>query len=240
MTKLEDVYIKIRFVELLRLLKEQYTYQELSSMLGLPITVINRYLKGRVLPRTPRCLELIQKIERMIRLEDLVRRKMKINENGFVDITEVLKDVVLLRYIAMKVFEIFREEKITLVLTAATDGIPLATLIAQQFKVPLAYAKDRKEVGVEKFLEVSYMPGSTGMILSLYLPHNMIRKGDNVLIADDFIRTGETQRALYHLALKAKANPIGMYVIVAKKDAKKELEGELGIPIYSLIEFRRT
>ncbi len=237
MTKLEDVYIKIRFVELLRLLKEQYTYQELSSMLGLPITVINRYLKGRVLPRTPRCLELIQKIEGMIRLEDLVRKKMRIDENGFVDITEVLKDIVLLKYIAMKVFEIFREEKISLILTAATDGIPLATLIAQQFKVPLAYAKDRKEVGVEKFIEVSYMPGSTGMILSLYLPSNMIKKGDNVLIVDDFIRTGETQRALYHIATKARANPIGMYVIVAKREVKSELEQELGIPIYSLIEF---
>jgi len=51
---LDNMKRKIQAIEYLRLLKSDYTYEKLSKKTGLPATVLNRYIVGRVLPSQER------------------------------------------------------------------------------------------------------------------------------------------------------------------------------------------
>ncbi|WP_457752093.1 phosphoribosyltransferase family protein [Thermococcus sp.] len=235
MSQLKSVQEKLRLVRILRLLKKSHTYEELSKITGLPITVLNRYVRGKVLPSTERTRELLELLRPYINIEEEVRRRIKFDEHGFFDNMPVLSDTALMSIIAEEVAGRYMDVNVDKVLTAATDGIPLAVHVAKELNVDVVYAKKKKEVGVEKFYEVSYVPSASGSVTTLYLPHWALKKGEKVLIIDDVIRSGETQKALLEMCRQAGAKPIGMFFLVSVGNMIEHLKDEYSIPVESLI-----
>jgi len=235
MSQLKSVQEKLRLIRVLRLLKKSYTYEELSKITGLPITVLNRYVRGKVLPSAERTRELLELLLPYINLEEEVRKRIRFDERGFFDNMPVLSDTALMSLIAEEVAGRYMDRDVDKVLTAATDGIALGVHIARELGVDIVYAKKKKEVGVEKFYEVSYVPSASGSVMTLYLPHWALRKGENVLIVDDVIRSGETQRALVEMTRQAGAKPVGMFFLVSVGDIVDRLRDEYDFPVESLI-----
>jgi adenine/guanine phosphoribosyltransferase-like PRPP-binding protein len=99
-------------------------------------------------------------------------------------------------------------------MTAAVDGIPLATMIAEAFGVNLVLAKNTKEVGIPDFIEENYIPSNSAVRMVLYIPKKSLKRGDSVLIVDDIIRSGETQKALMKIVSKARAEVAGIYALI--------------------------
>src|SRR5205809_7962520 len=67
---------------------------------------------------------------------------------------------------------------------------------------------------------------------SLYVSKDAFKKGEGILIADDIIDSGETQRAMIKVAYKAKAEVIGIYALVAIGDTwKQRIESVRNIPV---------
>jgi len=59
------------------------------------------------------------------------------------------------------------------------------------------------------------------MILSLHLPSKLIKPNqDRILIIEDIIRSGETQKALCNLVTKAKALIVGVYTLIGIGEEK--------------------
>ena len=112
-------------------------------------------------------------------------------------------------------------------LTAAVDGIPLATMVANALGVNLVIAKKEKEVGVKSFIEETFVLRDSGVTMTLYLPKKALRRRDSVLIVDDMIKTGETQAALINLVYKVKAEVSGVFSLIAVGD---EWEKRLNLP----------
>src|SRR5437773_12476390 len=75
--------------------------------------------------------------------------------------------------------------------------------------------KQSREVGVREFIEEFYVPPKTAIMKSLYVSKDAFKKGEGVLIADDIIDSGETQRAMMKVSVKARAEVIGSYALVA-------------------------
>jgi len=114
---------------------------------------------------------------------------------------------------------------VTKVLTAAVDGIPLAAMVANALGVNLVIGKRSKEVGVKAFLEETYALRDSGVTMTIYIPKDIIKKRDSVLIVDDMIKTGETQAALINLVRKAKAEISGIFSLIAVgEEWKKKLK----------------
>lgn len=214
-THLKDMMSRIRVVEILRLLKKTRTYSELSSSSGLPITVLNRYIKGRVLPSQERSRLLLKTFQDMFNLSLEVRKRIIFDKNGYFDNTPLLSDTLLSRAIAREVARRFSSKKITKVLSPAVDGIPIAVHVANELGVDLVIAKKAKEVGIESFIEESYVPSYSGVMMTLYLPRKAISSRDKLIIVDDVIRSGETQRALIDVANKQGAAIVGIFILVA-------------------------
>lgn len=218
MSHVQDLKFRLMTIDLLRLAKKRFTYRDLSKMVGLQITVLSRYVKGHVLPSTDRAAKIWQILSPVIGLESELWRRVVFDENGYFDNTDIIGNSTILQLAAQDALSRFAGLRINKILTAAVDGIPLATAIAQAMGVDLVIAKKSKEVGVSGFVEESYVLRDTGMIVPLYIPRNSIRRREGVLIVDDVVRTGETQKALINLVHKCRAEVVGIYALVAVGD----------------------
>lgn len=218
-THIEDLKFRLMTIELLRTAKNRYTYRELSEKTNLPVTVLSRYAKGHVLPNSERARQLWKTLSKIVGLEIELQKRIKFNSEGYFDNTSIIGNTNLLRQAANYALTKFAGKRITKVLTAAVDGVPLATMIANALSVNLAVAKSRKEVGVSKFLEETYVLSGSGVALTLYIPGISIKRGDSVLVVDDIIKSGDTQAALVNLVYKAKSELSGVFALIAIGEA---------------------
>ncbi len=234
-THAEDLKLRLMTIELLRTAKykRNITYRELASKTGLPVTVLSRYAKGHVLPNTARAKQLWRVLTKLVGLEPELRSRIKFDEDGYFDNTEIIGDFNILQQAANHALANFAGKRVTKVLTAAVDGIPLATIVANALGVNLVAAKRNKEVGVKVFLEETYVLGKdSGVTMTLYIPKEAIKKRDSVLIVDDMIKSGDTQAALVNLVRKAKAEISGIFSLVAVgEEWKKRLKPSSECPI---------
>lgn len=223
-THAEELKLRLMTIELLRTAKykRNITYRELSSKTGLPVTVLSRYAKGHVLPNTARAKQLWKVLTKLVGLERELRNRIRFNEDGYFDNTEIIGDFNILQQAANHALANFAGKRVTKVLTAAVDGIPLGTMVASALGVNLVIAKRSKEVGVKAFLEETYVLKGSGVTMTLYIPKDAIKRRDSVLIVDDMVKTGETQAALVILVRKAKAEISGIFALIAVGDEWKE------------------
>ena len=173
-----------------------------------------------------RAREFIAFYESHFKLEDEILKRINFDEYGYFDNSSILYDTQLLNSIATRALERF--ENVNKVLTSETDGIPIACHVAQAFDVDMVFTRKEKEVGRLDYVEETYIPSSMGKLMSLYLPKRSVKKGERLLIVDDVIRSGETQRALLRLAKKMNAEIAGLFGVVSiGEKGTKALENEL-------------
>ena len=224
-THAEDLKLRLMTIELLKTAKykRNITYRELSSKTGLPVTVLSRYAKGHVLPNTTRAKQLWRVLTKLVGLETELRSRIKFDETGYFDNTEIVGDYNILQQAANHALANFAGKRVTKIITAAVDGVPLATMVANALGVNLIVAKRNKEVGVKAFLDETYILGKdSGVTVTLYIPKEAIKKRDSVLIVDDMIKSGETQEAMVSLVRKAKAEISGVFSLIAVGDEWKK------------------
>lgn len=238
-THAEDLKFRLMTLDLLRSAKKRYTYQELSMKTGLPVTVLSRYAKGHVLPNIERAKKLWEVLRKLVGLETAIRRRIKFNEEGYFDNTTIIGDFNLLRQATNHALALFAGKRVTKVLTAAVDGIPLSTMVSDSLGVSLIIAKRYKEVAVPAFLEETYVLGSSGVTVTLYIPKGVINRRDSVLIVDDMIKTGGTQAALINLVHKAKAEVSGVYSIISiGNEWKKKIKLPKGSVVEAIVKLK--
>ena len=217
-THADELKLRLMTIELLRTAKykRNITYRELASKTGLPVTVLSRYAKGHVLPNTARAKQLWKVLSKIVGLEVEIRNRIRFDEEGYFDNTDIIGDFNILQQAANHALANFAGKRVTKVLTAAVDGIPLATMVANALGVNLVIAKRNKEVGVKAFLEETYVLGrDSGVTMTLYIPKDAIKRRDSVLIVDDMIKSGETQAALVNLVRKARAEISGVFSLIS-------------------------
>src|SRR3990170_5513 len=167
-THADELKLRLTIIDLLQTAKKKHTYRELSAKTGLPVTVLSRYAKGHVLPNAQRARELWKTLTKIVGLEIELRKRIQFNSDGYFDNTEIVGDFNLLKQASHHALVTFAGKRITKVLTAAVDGVPLATMIATSLGVNLIIAKRGKEVGVPTFLEETYIVKNSGVTVTLY------------------------------------------------------------------------
>jgi adenine phosphoribosyltransferase len=205
MNRAEKAALQLRAVAVLRTLKQTRTYEQLSSLTGLPPGDLNRYVNGHVLPGAGRARTIVTDVGREALADELVAR-VAVDDEGYVDNSGVVFDQSFLDLVAPVAAESFAFTTPDVVLTAATDGISLGAAMASFFDARLAYAKKSKETAVEEFIE------------SRQRLARAIDSGDVVLVVDDLIRSGETQELLLDIALQADADVAGVFTLIAVGD----------------------
>ena len=216
MNRAEKAALQLQAVSVLRTLKETRTYDELAAETGLPAGDLNRYVNGHVLPSADRAREVVTEIGESALRDELDARVTRDSE-GYVDNSGVVFDQSFLDLVPPVAAETYDYDRPDVVLTAATDGITLASSLASYFDARCAYAKKSKETAVEHFIEARQRLAS-GIELTYYLPASALNEGDTVLVVDDLIRSGETQELLLDIAEEANADVAGVFALIAVGD----------------------
>ncbi|NHJ39218.1 MAG: hypothetical protein FK731_04235 [Asgard group archaeon] len=217
---LEDVRKRIRSIELLRMLKKYHSYDELSGILGYSKVVINRYIKGHVLPASDRADEIIQKAKSNLDVEQLVKDQLVLYK-GYFDMTMLLGNTALLRLVAQYVADNFKDAGITKIGAVAPEGLPIAVHLATELGIEIAIAKRTRDLGVREFVKVHFPQESTGELLSLNLPKGLLTLDDRVLIIEDSSRSGTTLEMMVELVEKSRAKIGGIFVLAGMGDKWK-------------------
>ncbi len=221
-TRVRELKYRMMITDLLKVASESHTYQELSDVLGLSPPILSRYMRGHVLPSYRRAQGLYEKLMEITNIKSELRKRINFDEEGYFDNTPLVSEITWLKIMSNYAMEKFAGRRVTKVLTAAVDGIPCSTLVANLLDVDLLVAKETKEVGINDFVEETYIPKGSAMRKSLYVPKTSIRRKDSILIIDDVVRTGETVKALVDLVSNQRADIAGIYVLVTVGEEWKE------------------
>ncbi|ACV11957.1 phosphoribosyltransferase [Halorhabdus utahensis DSM 12940] len=213
MKRVEKTTLQLRAVSVLRRLKTDRTYDELAAETGFSASDLNRYVNGHVLPGVERAREIVEDLGHET-LAAEIESRIERDEEGYVDNTGVVFDQSLLDLVGSVAAETFGFERPDAVLTAATDGITIAGAMARHFDVPVVYAKKSRETGVSEFVETRQRL-TPGIEITYSLPASALDAGDDVLLVDDFVRSGNTQQLLADLADSAGAMVSGVFTVIA-------------------------
>ena len=126
-------------------------------------------------------------------------------------------DTGLLREIAREFRKRFDVDRATVVLTAEASGIALATVCAEEFGIPMIFAKKAKSDNIEGGLYSSDIFSYTyKKKVTLLVSREWLKPTDKVLIVDDFMANGEAMRGLCDIVREAGAELLGIGVAVEK------------------------
>ena len=220
-TRVRELKYRMMITDLLKVASESHTYQQLSDLLDLSPPILSRYMRGHVLPSYKRAQGLYEKLMVITDIKEELKKRISFDDEGYFDNTPLVSEITWLKIMSNYALEKFAGRRVTKVLTAAVDGIPVSTLVSNLLDVDLVVAKDQKEVGISDFIEETYIPKGSAIRKSLYVPKRAIRKRDSVLIIDDVVRTGETVQGLVDLVSNQRADIAGIYVLVTVGDEWK-------------------
>ena len=131
----------------------------------------------------------------------------------------------------------FAGTKIDRILTAEISGIAPALMTGIEMDVPVVYARKRKPITMSGpvFLETAPSHTKGGETL-LLVSAEFLHADENVLIIDDFLASGKTLLALSRIVTSAKANLVGVGVVVEKsfEGGRAAVLEKYDVPIHAL------
>jgi len=153
-------------------------------------------------------------------LKDRIRKEGKVLPGNIIKIDGFMNhrvDVALLREIAKEFKRLFPIDDLTAVMTVEASGIALATLCAEEFGVPMIFAKKAKSDNIEGGLYQSEIFSYTyKKKVTLLVAKDWLNANDKVLVIDDFLANGEALRGVVEIIEQAGAELAGIGVAVEK------------------------
>ncbi len=153
-------------------------------------------------------------------LQERIQKEGKILPGNIIKVDGFLNhrvDTGLLRQIAEEFRKYFDTSKISVVLTAEASGIPLATMCANVYGVPLLFAKKAKSDNIENGLFKSEVWSYTyKKKFTLIVSKEWLHENDNVLIIDDFMAKGNAVQGLIDIVNEAGCHLEGIGIAIEK------------------------
>jgi xanthine phosphoribosyltransferase len=153
-------------------------------------------------------------------LEEKILKEGKVLPGNIIKVDGFLNhrvDTKFMNLIADEFRKYFDVSRITAVLTAEASGIPVATICAHNFGVPLLFAKKAKSDNIENGLYKSEVFSYTyRKTVTLILSKEWLNGNDRVLIIDDFMANGNAVQGLVDIVSQAGASLEGIGIVVEK------------------------
>lgn len=153
--------------------------------------------------------------------------KEKITTEGSTIGTEIVKvdgflnhqiDVKFLEEVGREFRIRFEGVRVDKIITVEASGIAIACLAAPYFGyVPVVFAKKATPSTMDEgFLEAEAKSFTKGTVFKLKVAEKFICEGENILILDDFLASGEASAALAEIVEKGGAKVAGIGAVIEK------------------------
>lgn len=153
-------------------------------------------------------------------LKEKIRKEGKLLPGDIIKVDGFLNhkvDTVLMDQIADEFSKIFDISKVTVVMTAEASGIPVATICAHKWGIPLLFAKKAKSDNIENGLYKSETWSYTyKKAVTFIVSREWLSSSDCVLIIDDFMAKGNAINGLIDIVQQSGAKLEGIGIAVEK------------------------
>ena len=152
--------------------------------------------------------------------------KERIRKDGKIKAGNVLKgdsflnhqmDTDLFQEIGKEFKRRFSDVEINKILTIEASGIGIACVVAQQFHVPVVFAKKNQTKNIAGDVYTSKVESYThGRTYDIIVSKEFLGKGDKVLLIDDFLANGKALEGLASLVKDSGAELVGAGIVIEK------------------------
>lgn len=179
-------------------------------------------------------------------LKETIRNKGTITEDNILHVDSFINyqmDVKLFNEIGKEFKERFKDEKIDKILTVESAGIGISAITSQYFDyVPVVFGKkmdrvSRDALGIYKSEVYSFTKNT---LYNVVVKDNLIKKGEKILIIDDFLANASGAFALMDIVKQAGAEVVGVGIVIEKtfQKGRENLENK-GIRVESLVSIEK-
>lgn len=179
-------------------------------------------------------------------LKETIRNKGTITEDNILHVDSFINyqmNVKLFNEIGKEFKERFKNEKIDKILTVESAGIGISAITSQYFDyVPVVFGKkmdrvSRDALGIYKSEVYSFTKNT---LYNVVVKDNLIKKGEKILIIDDFLANASGAFALMDIVKQAGAEVVGVGIVIEKtfQKGRENLENK-GIRVESLVSIEK-
>ena len=153
-------------------------------------------------------------------LEERILKDGVVKEGNVLKVDSFLNhqmDVALMNEIGKEFYRRFEGKPINKILTIEASGIAIAYAVAQQFHVPLLFAKKSKSINIAGDTYVAEVESFTHKNRNtVVVSKQFLNENDRVLIIDDFLANGCALQGLISIVDQAGATVEGIGIAVEK------------------------
>ena len=153
-------------------------------------------------------------------LKERIRKEGKIKAGNVLKVDSFLNhqmDTELFREIGKEFKRRFEGADINKILTIEASGIGIACVVAEQFHVPVVFAKKNQTKNIAGDVYTTQVESYThGRVYDIIVAKEFLGKGDKVLLIDDFLANGKALEGLAALVQASGAELVGAGIVIEK------------------------
>lgn len=153
-------------------------------------------------------------------LEERIRKDGVVKEGNILKVDSFLNhqmDTALFAEMGREWKRLFKGKKINKILTIEASGIGIACIVAQQFGVPVIFAKKTQTLNIDGAVYSSRIHSFThAKDYDVIVSKKFLGKDDHVLIIDDFLANGCALEGLMKMVMDSGATLEGIGIAIEK------------------------
>ena len=153
-------------------------------------------------------------------LEEKILKEGKVLPSNILKVGSFLNhqlDVDFILEMGREIARLFENSRVTKILTIETSGIAIAVGAAAAMHIPVVFAKKNKTSNISgdvyKTVVHSYTHGTDYTVV---VEKDYLKKGDNILIVDDFLANGKALAGLFDIISQSGASAAGAACAIEK------------------------
>ena len=153
-------------------------------------------------------------------LEEKILKEGKVLPGNILKVGSFLNhqlDVDFIMEMGREIARLFENSGVTKILTIETSGIAIAVGAAAAMHIPVVFAKKNKTSNISgdvyKTVVHSYTHGTDYTVV---VEKDYLKKGDNILIVDDFLANGKALAGLFDIITQSGASAAGAVCAIEK------------------------
>ena len=156
----------------------------------------------------------------MQQMEEKILSEGQVLPGGILKVGSFLNQMIdteFLREIGEEIRRLYAQDGVTKILTIESSGIAIAAAAGLQMGVPVVFAKKHKSSNVDGQVYTAVVHSYThNTDYTIVVSSDYLKKGDRVLLVDDFLANGKALVGLTELVEQAGAELVGAAIAVEK------------------------
>ena len=153
-------------------------------------------------------------------LEDRIQKDGVVKEGNVLKVDSFLNhqmDIELFEEMGKEFKRRFKDKPINKILTIESSGIGIACVAAQQFRVPVVFAKKTQSINLDGEMYVAEVESFTHKCINnVIVSKKFLSPEDHVLIIDDFLANGCALQGLISIVNDSGATVEGIGIAIEK------------------------